>query len=63
MYRDVGAKTGEGVFKVKNITFVVTENCNMNCTYYRGGKSSKRMTRVAFKAVDTILDDEKMKGH
>lgn len=65
MYRDVGAKTGEGVFKVKNITFVVTENCNMNCTYcYEVGKSSKRMTReVAFKAVDTILDDKKLKGY
>ena len=47
----------------KNITFVVTENCNLRCTYcYECGKNqTKRMTKeVARKAVDTILDQKKL---
>ena len=49
-------------FVTKTITFVVTEQCNMRCTYcYQTGKNNNRMTReVAFKAIDTILDQNKM---
>ena len=43
----------------KNITFVVTENCNLNCTYcYEKHKTNKRMTKeVAKQAVDFILNE------
>jgi hypothetical protein len=47
----------EDAILTKNITFVVTENCNLRCTYcYECGKNqTKRMTKeVARKAVDTI---------
>ena len=47
----------------KNITFVVTENCNLRCTYCSecGKNQTKRMTKeVARKAVDTILDQKKL---
>jgi uncharacterized protein len=52
-------------FVTKTITFVVTEQCNMRCTYcYQTGKNNNRMTReVAFKAIDTILDQNKMRGY
>ncbi len=46
--------------KVKNITFVVTERCNLNCTYcYETHKSNKRMTKeIGKQAVDFILNEE-----
>lgn len=52
-------------FPTKTITFVVTEQCNMRCTYcYQAGKNDNRMTKeVAFRAVDAILDKEKMEGY
>lgn len=53
----------EDAILTKNITFVVTENCNLRCTYcYECGKNqTKRMTKeVARKAVDTILDQTKL---
>jgi uncharacterized protein len=41
----------------KSITFVLTEDCNMRCTYcYEHGKNPKRMSEeIALKAVDYIL--------
>ena len=48
-----------------NVTFVVTEACNLNCTYcYEHHKTTKRMTKeVAFKAVDMLFDKEKINGY
>ena len=46
----------------KNITFIVTENCNLSCTYCYEKKRKKknRMTyEVAQKAVDYILNNPK----
>lgn len=50
----------------KTITFVVTEACNLACTYcYECHKNhAKRMSKeTAMKAVDMILDDNKMNGY
>ena len=43
----------------KNITFVVTEKCNLNCTYcYEKHKTNRKMTKeVAKQAVDFILNN------
>ena len=50
---------------VKNITFVTTETCNLNCSYcYETHKSKKMMSKeVAKKAIDAIFDKEKMNGY
>lgn len=50
---------------VKNVTFVVTEKCNLACTYcYETHKTNTRMSReVAQKAVDLIFDQEKVKDY
>lgn len=49
----------------KNITFVVTEACNLNCTYcYEKHKTNRRMTKeVAKQAVDFILNEELVNGY
>lgn len=50
----------------KNITFVVTESCNLACSYcYECNKDHKKvMTKeTAMKAIDMILDDNKMEGY
>jgi len=51
--------------KVKNITFVVTERCNLNCSYcYETHKSGARMTKqVAKDAVDFLFNKEKVNGY
>lgn len=51
--------------KVKNITFVVTERCNLACTYcYETHKTGRRMTKeVARQAVDFLFDKEKINGY
>jgi radical SAM peptide maturase (CXXX-repeat target family) len=51
--------------KVRNVTFVVTERCNLNCTYcYETHKSNKRMTKeVGRKAVDMLFETEKLRGY
>lgn len=43
----------------KNVTFVVTEQCNLNCSYcYETHKTKKRMTKeVAKKAVDMLFEE------
>ncbi|WP_368292867.1 radical SAM peptide maturase, CXXX-repeat target family [Dehalobacter sp. TBBPA1] len=50
---------------VKTITFVVTERCNLNCSYcYETHKSGKVMTKdIAKKAVDFILNKRKLNGY
>lgn len=50
---------------VQNITFVVTEGCNLNCTYcYETHKTNRVMTKeVAKEAVDMILDPERVNGY
>ena len=55
----------ENDMRTKNITFVVTERCNLDCTYcYETHKTGRRMTKeVAKEAVDCILDSERMKGY
>ena len=49
----------------KNITFVVTEKCNLDCTYcYETHKTGIRMTKeVAKQAVDFIFDEHKVNGY
>jgi uncharacterized protein len=51
--------------RVKNITFVVTERCNLNCTYcYEKHKTNKVMSKqVAKDGVDFILDKERINGY
>lgn len=50
---------------VKNVTFVVTEKCNLACTYcYETHKTNTRMSReVAKNAVDLLFDQEKIKDY
>lgn len=51
--------------KVKNITFVVTERCNLNCSYcYEQHKTGRRMSKsVAKKAIDFLFNEEKINGY
>lgn len=51
--------------RTQNITFVVTESCNLNCTYcYETHKTGKVMTKeIAKEAVDMILDKERVNGY
>jgi uncharacterized protein len=51
--------------RIKSITFVVTEQCNLRCKYcYEPHKSSKRMTKqIAKDAVDFILDEKRLNGY
>lgn len=51
--------------RVKNITFVVTERCNLACLYcYETHKSNKVMSwEVAKEAVDFILDEKRINGY
>jgi uncharacterized protein len=55
-------ETKDPDLRVKNITFVVTERCNLNCSYcYETHKTGRRMTKeVAKQAVDFIFDEEKI---
>lgn len=50
---------------VKNVTFVVTEKCNLACTYcYETHKTNNRMTKeIAQAAVDLMFDQEKLKDY
>lgn len=55
-----------GNLSVKTITLVVTESCNLACTYcYQCDKDfTKFMTKeTAKEAIDMILDDSKMEGY
>ena len=50
----------------KNVTFVVTESCNLRCTYcYECNKNyEKHMSKeVATKAIDMLLSGEKLNGY
>jgi uncharacterized protein len=51
--------------KTKSITFVVTEACNLNCTYcYEKHKTNRKMTKdVAKQAVDFMLNDSLVNGY
>ena len=50
---------------VKNVTFVVTEKCNLACTYcYETHKTNTRMTKeIAQKAVDMMFEQEMLKDY
>ena len=55
-----------GVRVIKNITFVVTENCNLRCSYcYECNKNFDAIMskETAMKAVDMLLDNEKLNGY
>lgn len=58
-------ETKDPDLKVKNITFVVTERCNLACTYcYECHKTGAKMSKkVAKQAVDFIFDKEKVNGY
>lgn len=49
----------------KNVTFVVTENCNLDCTYcYEQHKTKNRMTKEIGKdGVDFLFDQERLAGY
>lgn len=51
--------------RTKTITFVVTERCNLNCTYcYEKHKTGRRMTKeIGRQAVDFILNKELVNGY
>ncbi|MGC5327117.1 radical SAM peptide maturase, CXXX-repeat target family [Brevibacillus sp. SYSU BS000544] len=57
-------REGRGIV-ARNITFIVTEQCNLACTYcYETHKTTKRMSKeVAKQAVDFIFDKEKINGY
>jgi uncharacterized protein len=50
---------------VKSITFIVTEDCPLACTYcYEKHKSNKKMSfDVVRKGIDLIFDNEKLNGY
>jgi uncharacterized protein len=50
---------------VKDVTFVLTEKCNLNCTYcYEKHKTNRRMTKEVAKAgVDFLFNQEKINGY
>lgn len=57
---------GEGHLATKSITFVVTENCNLRCSYcYECHKDYEAVMskETARKAVDMILTDSMMEGY
>lgn len=51
--------------KVKNVTFVVTEKCNLNCNYcYETHKSNATMTKkIAREAVNFLFNKEKINDY
>jgi uncharacterized protein len=51
--------------RVKDITFVVTEKCNLACTYcYETHKTGRRMSKqIAKDAVDFLFDENKVNGY
>lgn len=58
-------KSTNNNIRVKNITFIVTEDCNLNCTYcYEKHKTKRKMSKeVAKKAVDFIFDKNLINGY
>lgn len=64
-YTHIHEKQCFGNSVCKNITLVVTEDCNFRCTYcYMHGKKSKSMSKQTAKdIVDFILDDERTNGY
>lgn len=52
----------DGENLIKTVTFIVTEDCSLNCSYcYEKHKSHKSMTKEVAKAgVDLLFDKEKM---
>lgn len=60
-----GACSTDPDLKVKNITFVVTERCNLACSYcYETHKSNARMSKKTAKdAVDFLFDKNKINGY
>lgn len=56
----VGGELKNEGLAVKNVTFILTEDCNLRCTYcYLQGKTHRRMTKeVAKKAVDFLFNEE-----
>lgn len=57
-------KAGGGIV-AKNITFVTTEDCNLNCSYcYECSKTKGKMSvETAKAAIDMLFDKEKMNGY
>lgn len=50
---------------VRNITFIVTEDCNLRCSYcYQPNKTHKHMTKeVGKRVVDFLLEGDKFNGY
>lgn len=50
---------------IKTVTFIVTEDCNLNCTYcYEKHKQHKYMTKEIAKAgVDLLFEQQKLNGY
>lgn len=63
--RGIEIPQNERKMRCQHITFVVTEQCNLNCTYcYETHKTKRVMTKeVAKQAVDMILDNKLVNGY
>ena len=50
---------------IRTVTFIVTENCNLNCSYcYECSKTKRTMTKeIARKAIDMLFDKTKLEGY
>lgn len=59
-----GKKIKSGI-RCKSITFVVTEKCNLNCSYcYETHKSNKSMSKeIAKQSIDFIFNDKLTNGY
>ena len=60
------ADEGRANLLTKTITFIVTENCSLRCSYcYQCDKnfSAKMDFETAKKSIDTILNDDKLNGY
>lgn len=55
---------GKTEMSTKSVTFVVTENCNLACTYcYECAKTKRMMSKETAKdIIDALFDEEKMAG-
>lgn len=64
--KDNKLEDGEVSLLTKTITFIVTEDCSLRCSYcYQCDKNfnAKMDFETAKKAIDTILDDDKLNGY
>lgn len=64
-YHDFSQEMFGNEANVQNITFIVTESCNLACSYcYESHKTGKRMSKAtAWAALDMLFNKEKINGY